>query len=62
MTGAAMEPIQAEEGVVAVALDRVCYLESRLRQALQQVVPLTSSLGGEVNSGEREATALSTIL
>ena len=59
---ATMEPVQADDGVVAVALDRVCYLESRLRQAMQQVVPLTDSLGGELVSGEREVSALVSVL
>ena len=57
-----MEEVEAEEGVVAIALDRVCHLESRVRQAVQHVEPLRSSLGGEVLAGERETKALQDIL
>lgn len=57
-----MEDIEAEEGVVAIALDRVCHLESRLRQAVKQVEPLTSSLGREIFAGDREIKALQDIL
>ena len=57
-----MDEIEAEEGVVAIALDRVCHLESRLRQAVKQVEPLTSSLGRELLAGDRETKALQDIL
>ena len=48
----------AEEAGVAAALERICALESRLRQAIQDTHNLTSSLTRDMGAVDREREAL----
>lgn len=40
------------------ALERTCELESKLRQAIQQTHPLTTTLDWDFNAADREREAL----
>jgi len=44
-------------GVIG-ALERICELESKLRQAVQQTHPLTTSLDWDFSAADREREAL----
>lgn len=54
------EQSSAEQGV-ATALERVCTLESRLRQALQNSGPLGTFFGQDTSKDDKEVAALRTI-
>ena len=54
------EQSYAERGATA-ALERVCSLESRLRQALQNSGPLRTMFGPRRGSEERESRALQSV-
>ena len=52
-----VEPDLDSLGVIN-ALERTCELESKLRQAIQQTHPLTTSLDWDFNAADREREAL----
>lgn len=43
---------------VIYALERICELESRMRQAIQQTHPLTTTLDWDFQASDREREAL----
>ena len=51
-------PVDPEEQGVAIALEKICSLESRLRQAIQSTHTLHRSFGQDIGAVDREREAL----
>jgi len=57
-SGAMEEMAEPEEQGIACALGKICYLESRLRDAIQSTHSLTRSYGRDSQAVDRERAAL----